>query len=244
MNKREQLAEHYRVLIRDGQLQPGDRLPATRAIAAEHGVSELTARAALAWLRASGYVTTTQRGSFVAEAPGGSASPQDRLRRAIRTGTSNADAERQEVAAADLVVPADYDAPHVADIYDLNEGDQVVRREYVIRGASGEAQALHVDWFPAGVAIHIGALLSKGERTGGELLAAIEQALGRTVTHGRDAVRSRSADEREAGFLETAAGTPILAGAHAWSDDDGLIVYGEWCLPPDVELGFSYDLSR
>lgn len=239
MSKREELAEEFRVLIRDGKLAPGQRLPATRTIASEHGVSEPTARAALAWLRASGYITTSQRGSFVAEQLGGSASPQDRLRRAIRTGTTNAETETQEVTAAELVIPPDY----VREIYDLDEGDQVVRREYVIR-VDGEVHELHVDWFPAVFAVGVPALLSKGARTGGELVAAIERETGRTVNHGRDAVRGRSTDERESRLMEVDVGTPTLAGAHAWSDDTGLLVYGEWCLREDVEVGYEYQIQR
>jgi GntR family transcriptional regulator len=239
MSKREELAEEFRVQIRDGRLTPGQRLPATRAIATEHGVSEPTARAALAWLRASGYITTTQRGSFVAEQLGGSASPQDRLRRAIRTGTTNAETETQEVTAADLVIPPDY----VREIYDLDQRDQVVRREYVIR-VDDQVHELHVDWFPAVFAVSVPALLSRGPRTGGELLAAIEKETGRTVTHGRDAVRGRSTDERESRLMEVDLGTPILAGAHAWSDDEGLLVYGEWCLREDVEVGYDYQIQR
>lgn len=239
MSKREQLAEEYRAQIREGQLAPGSRLPSTRRIAYDHGISEPTARGALAWLRASGYITTTQRGSFVAEQLSGSASPQDRLRRAIRTGTTSADTESQEVTASDLLEPPNY----VREIYDLAEGDQVVRREYVIR-VDGQVHELHVDWFPAVFAVSVPDLLSKGTRTGGELLSAIERETGRTVTHGRDAVRSRSTDERESRLMEVAIGTPILAGAHAWSDDDGLLVYGEWCLREDVEVGYEYSISR
>ncbi|RRO14544.1 GntR family transcriptional regulator [Saccharopolyspora rhizosphaerae] len=240
MGKKEQLAEHFRALIRDGKLKPGDRLPATRAIAEEHGVSEPTARAALAWLRAAGQIRTSQRGSFVAEDLGGSSSAQDRLRRAIRTGTTNAETENQQVTAAELIVPPSY----ISGIYDLEEGDQVVRREYVIRGLDGVVQALHVDWYPATFAIQVPALLSMGERTGGELLAAIEKATGRTVNHGRDAVRGRSADEREARLMEVEVGSSLLAGAHAWSDDAGLLVYGEWCLRADVEVGYEYQIQR
>ncbi|WP_263399557.1 hypothetical protein [Saccharopolyspora pogona] len=44
--------------------------------------------------------------------------------------------------------------------------------------------------------------------------------------------------------MEIEVGAPILAGAHAWSDDDGLLVYGEWCLRADVEVGYEYQIQR
>lgn len=235
----EQIAEQYRQKIRDGELTSGDRVPSSRDLATEHGVSEPTARAVLSALRVGGYTITTQRGSYVAARPSGTDSPQDRLRRAVRMGTTAAETEQQYVTSANLIEAPSY----IAEIYDLEPGDQVVRREYLIK--VGEAvTALHVDWYPATLAAQVSALLSTAARTGGELMSAIEQTTGRTVTHGRDAVRSRSADAREAEHLRVPVGTPILAGAHAWSDDEGLIVYGEWCLPPDTEVGFSYDVNR
>jgi GntR family transcriptional regulator len=235
----EEIAEHYRALIRDGKLQPNKRLPSSRDMAREHGVSEPTARMAVGWLRAEGYITTTQRGSYVSQRPGGVDSPQDRLRRAVRLGSTFAERETQRVLKAELVVPPAY----VAEAYDIEPGDQVVRREYVI-GTGQHRLALHVDWYPAPFAAMVPELLSTAARSGGDLLTLIEGAAGRTASHGRDAVRGRAADAREANHLGLPVGSPVLAGAHAWSDDAGLIVYGEWVLPPDLEVGFSYDLDR
>lgn len=234
----EQIAEQYRQQIRNGDLGPGQRLPSSRDLATDNDISEPTARAVLSTLRVGGYTITTQRGSFVAARPTGIDSPQDRLRRAVRIGTTTADTETQQATSAQLVPAPTY----IGEIYDLEPGDQVVRREYVIK--SGETvTALHVDWYPGPFGIQVPALLSVAERTGGELLSSIEQATGRTVTHGRDAVRGREADEREARLLEIPIGAAILAGAHAWSDDDGLLVYGEWCIPTGMEVGFTYDMG-
>lgn len=30
------------------------------------------------------------------------------------------------------------------------------------------------------------------------------------------------------------------AGAHRWSDAEGVIEYGEWCLPPRFTIGYEY----
>lgn len=235
----EQIAEHYRERIRQGDLNSGDRIPSSRALAAEHGVSEPTARAVLSSLRVGGYTVTTQRGSYVAPRPPGIDSPRDRLRRAVQHGTTAADTEEQHGTTAELVTPPTY----IAEIYDLEPGDQVVRREYTIK-TGNTVTALHVDWYPAPFAAAVSALLSTAKRTGGELLSAIEQATDRAVTHGRDAVRSRDADEREANALDLQRGAPILAGAHAWSDESGLLVYGEWCVPTGLEVGYTYEIDR
>lgn len=235
----EEITDHYRSKIRTGALQPGERMPSSRALAAEHSISEPTARKVLSALRVGGYTQTTQRGSYVAQQPPGIDSSQDRLRRAVRTGTTAADAEKQQAITADLRIAPTY----IAEIYDIEPGDQVVRREYVIQSAE-IVTALHVDWYPATFAVQVPALLSTAERSGGELLTAIETATGRTVTHGRDAVRSRNADQREATALNLETGAAILAGAHAWSDDTGLLTYGEWCIPTDIEVGYSYDIEH
>lgn len=235
----EEITDHYRGEIRTGRIAPGERMPSSRALASEHGISEPTARKVLSALRVGGYTQTTQRGSYVAPRPPGIDSPQDRLRRAVRLGTTAADAEMQQAITADLVVAPTY----IAEIYDIEPGDQVVRREYVIRSAE-TVTALHVDWYPSTFAVQVPELLSTAERTGSELLSAIEQATDRWVTHGRDAVRSRAADKREAETLNLPLGAAILAGAHAWSDDTSLLVYGEWCIPTDIEVGYTYEIER
>ncbi|WP_190824758.1 GntR family transcriptional regulator [Saccharopolyspora pogona] len=244
MAARHDVAEFYRQRIRDGELKPGDPLPPVRQLADEHEISVYAARSVLSELRIAGYTLTTQRGSFVADRPTGVDSPQDRIRRAIRTGTTGAEREMQDVISAQIVTPTHYEAGHVAEIYDQDPKDQVVRREYTISKA-GKVMALHVDWYPTRYAAMVTDLLSTRSTTGGALLTQIETALGQTVVHGRDAVRGRAADQREANALQIPVGTPILAGAHVWTTaDDTIVVYGEWCIPPDVEAGWDYDLER
>jgi len=46
--------ERLSMLIRDGRMRPGDRLPSIRALAQEQGVSFTTARAAVTWLERQG----------------------------------------------------------------------------------------------------------------------------------------------------------------------------------------------
>ena len=52
----EQVAEHYRGLIRCGDLQPGDELPANRRLAEEWKISTNTAYRAVLKLRDEGWV--------------------------------------------------------------------------------------------------------------------------------------------------------------------------------------------
>ncbi|MFH0246037.1 hypothetical protein ACGRHY_27305 [Streptomyces sp. HK10] len=37
-------------------------------------------------------------------------------------------------------------------------------------------------------------------------------------------------------------GSAVLAGAHEWSDDQGVICHGEWCLSAKLTIGYEYEL--
>lgn len=61
-----QLYCHLRNAIENGHYQVGSRLPSERQLAAEYGISRLTARKALQLLHLHGYVEPKQgKGSFV-----------------------------------------------------------------------------------------------------------------------------------------------------------------------------------
>jgi GntR family transcriptional regulator of abcA and norABC len=65
-----QIADRIRTAIEDGRLAPGDKLPATRALAEEAGVNHLTAVRVYRRLAEEGYVTAgVGRGTFVRSVP-------------------------------------------------------------------------------------------------------------------------------------------------------------------------------
>src|SRR2546423_10755833 len=62
----QQLVDLFAAAIEDGKLEPGEKLPTTRALAAEAGVNHLTAARVYRRLAELGYVTATVgRGTFV-----------------------------------------------------------------------------------------------------------------------------------------------------------------------------------
>ncbi|MGA5823713.1 GntR family transcriptional regulator [Kitasatospora sp. NPDC094028] len=62
----QQLVQAVLTQIRCGELRPGDKLPSTQQLAAEHGVAAGTVQRALAELRSRGAVySQAGRGSFV-----------------------------------------------------------------------------------------------------------------------------------------------------------------------------------
>src|SRR3954453_17058022 len=62
----QQLVDRFASAIDAGELEPGEKLPTTRALAAEAGVNHLTAARVYRRLAEMGYVTATVgRGTFV-----------------------------------------------------------------------------------------------------------------------------------------------------------------------------------
>jgi GntR family transcriptional regulator len=115
--------------IADGELAPGDRLPAERALAEAHGVSRMTVRRALESLESRGLLRRSigrNGGSFVA---------QPKLERDLGTFSGLSEQlARQGIAAGARVVSARMTA----------EGVEIVR----VRLADGEPFALERSVFP------------------------------------------------------------------------------------------------
>src|SRR5919112_2830208 len=62
----QQLVDRFTAAIEAGELEPGEKLPTTRALAADAGVNHLTAARVYRRLAELGYVTATVgRGTFV-----------------------------------------------------------------------------------------------------------------------------------------------------------------------------------
>ncbi|WP_197358343.1 UTRA domain-containing protein, partial [Streptomyces clavuligerus] len=162
-------------------------------------------------------------------------SARDRLARVQRVKSFLAEGETSRVTAAELVVPPLY----VAEIFDLDPGDQVVRREW-LAGRGRTRTVFAVTWYPAPFAVLVPELLSTAPGKNHGITARVLEATGRRITHARDDIHAREADAREAGALGLPVGSPIFAGAHRWSDTEGVVEYGEWCLPPRFTIGYEY----
>ncbi|GHI06231.1 GntR family transcriptional regulator [Streptomyces cellostaticus] len=233
-----QVAERIRRRILDGVLKEGEKLPPVRELAKQEGVSVATLGRSLDQLQVEGYIITSRRGTFVANAPEVAPSGYDRITRVLRTGSVLAEGETLIVTHAELIKPPQY----VAEIFDLDDGAQVVRRQWHT-GKGQQRTGLFVTWYPAHFAAAVPELLSTSRVSSPGLLLKIQQATGRRVTAGRDDIHGRDADAREANFLGLRTGSPILAGVHRLWDDQGVIEYGEWCLPYRLAVGYEYSFE-
>jgi GntR family transcriptional regulator len=216
------IAGYYRERILTGELKPGTKLPSNREMAGKHKTVE-------------GVIRTSPRGTFVADDPMAGVAAKDRLARARQARSVLMEGETSIVTSATLVVPPLY----VAEIFDLDHGDQVVRREFTT-GRGQSRLSFQVRWYPAHFAAQVPDLLSTNRSKNDDLIVRVQEASGRTVSYARDDMHARTADAREASALGIAVGAPILAGAHRWSDEEGVIEYGEWCLPPRMTIGYEY----
>lgn len=229
------LAEHYRQEILSGALLPGSKLPSNRELAGTWQTTAATVTRALGALLVEGYIVTSPRGTFVSDAPPATLSPANRLERVQRVKSLLAEGEASRVTFAGLVAPPLY----VAELFGLNHGDQVVRREWTA-GRGQVRTAFAVTWYPAHFAALVPDLLNTAPGRNDGLTAKVLEATGRTITHARDDMHAREADAREANALAIKVGSPTLAMAWRWSDTDGVIEYGEACLPPRLTIGYEY----
>jgi len=72
----EQIADDLRAAIKEGRLQPGDRLPTEREHAGRYGVAVATYRQALSVLREQGWLATQKRHGTVVLRPEATPSPE------------------------------------------------------------------------------------------------------------------------------------------------------------------------
>jgi GntR family transcriptional regulator len=231
-----QITDHYREAIMRGELGEGERLPTIVEIAREWGVATATVSKAIGQLQTEGYVKTSPQGTFVSAAERTAYTPQDRVRSIRQTGRIYPPAERSVIRSAAIVPMPNY----VADIFGVDRGGQVLRRERVTSNRDIPVE-LSVTWMPASLVDAVPELAST-ERIPGGTVAKVEAVTGRRLNHGTDYIEAREADEREAEALNLTVGTPVLATTNIWSDEDGVVEYGECVRPPKKVIRYDYEI--
>lgn len=232
------LADHYRQEILSGALAPGTKIPSNRELSGAWKTTAATVTRALGALQVEGYIVTSPRGTFVSDAPPATLSPTNRLERVQRVKSLLAEGETSRVMAANIVAPPLY----VAELFDLPHGAQVVRREW-LAGRGSVRTCFAVTWYPAQFAALVPDLLNTAPGRNDGLTWKVLQATGRQITHARDDMHARALDAREAHALGQPVGAPTLAMAWRWSDTEGVIEYGEACLPERLTIGYEYKPS-
>lgn len=230
-----QIQDHFRSQILDGTLAEGTRLPSIATIAEEWGVATATAAKAIAGLQVEGYVHSSTQGSY-ATLGKGAQSAHDCIE-AIRRGGDMPTGHRVDVTESGIVMPPVY----VAELLGMTPGPdcRVARRQFVTYDGPNPVR-LSVAWYAAELAAEVPQLESRDE---GNPIEWIETATGRKPRKGRDYIEARQADTREARALGVKPGDTVLAGAHIWSDEQGVVEYGEWVLPERKVVSFPYTIN-
>jgi GntR family transcriptional regulator len=195
-----QIAAQIEAAIADGDLEPGDRLPPERELAAAHGVSRMTVRQALQTLETRGLlrrVIGRSGGSFVA---------QPKLERDLGTFSGLSEQlRRQGVAAGARVVSARIAGDDV----------EIVR----VRLADGEPFALERSCFPAD---RFGGLLDLDLT--GSLYELLAEHFDAAPTRSVERIEPVLAGEDEAAGLAVAPGAPLMLVHRTAYDEAGLVV--------------------
>jgi DNA-binding GntR family transcriptional regulator len=208
-----QIREQLRQQMLSGALKPGDSLPGEAQIAAETGVSRMTARAALAQLAREGLLVRRRgKGSFVAEPKRAFqdlqfplASYTQMMERAGFRTTSRICQQR--------VVPAE---PPVARQLALSEGEAVIHIER-LRSVNDEAMSLESSYYPYSRFPS----LAEEDLTDRSIYAVIEARYAIVPSTATQTVELSVAGAYEAARLGILEGTPVALSDRVSCSEDG-----------------------
>ncbi|SFC86019.1 GntR family transcriptional regulator [Bacillus sp. OV322] len=194
-----QLEEHIKELIENGELKPGDSLPAEREYAEKYQISRMTVRQAFTQLVNAGYLHRLQgKGTFVSqrkiEQPlqGLTSFTEDMKARGLAPGSQLVNFE---------IIPAASQIAHTLSIGEYGPVYEIKR----IRLADDVPMALETNY--------ISANLIKGlteDIVNRSLYAYIEEQLGFHIEHASQVIESSIASKMEAKFLKIQTGAPVM----------------------------------
>lgn len=199
--------------IRDGDLPPGSRIPPERELAAEYGISRMTARAAVQLLAQRGLVERKERsGVFVSR-------PKIEQDLATVAGFYDQMVSRGIVPGAEVIRAGtlkvdEVDAGVMASL-GLTAGDRVhavLRR----RTGNGEPLALEESYYPA---LLFPDLLE--EDLTGSVYGLMRERYGRGPVRSRQAIEPTQLDAEAAGALGVRPDVPALRVTRTAWDADG-----------------------
>ncbi|MFD5342207.1 GntR family transcriptional regulator [Streptomyces anulatus] len=222
------LAEEFRSRIDSGALQPGDKLPSTKQIAAEFDVSELLVYRAITQLKESGHIVARQGAGVFVRVYNPLLWNPGEYERGERSDDpmTNLDDWKAQVRAQgrepEQGIPAVSTEPAPKDIASwlhLEPGTPVVARRR-LRLVDGEPCQLADSWFP--VAIAEGTLLM--EERDVTMKGGILAATGNPQRRLRDEldIRMPTSTEIERLNLQNLPGTPVCQHARIGYGSNGV----------------------
>lgn len=231
----EEIAAHYRRLIQDGELAPGDYLPSLRKVCDEFDVAMGTANRAFQMLKAEGLTDATSEGTVVAARPSIVISGVDRLDRLNRTGRRYGPGE--DSTGHRVMRRSAYDAD-VCRALEVEPGEEIVIRIRTFR-QDGRPTSVGVSVYPSRTVAEVPELAEaeRMERYFGDIYTehtGLEVTKGQRTAHARQA----SQDEIDALQLDVPAhmAVAVLVTNVTFHDEDGPVAYWEDVYAPGMRI--------
>lgn len=215
------IAAHYRRLIEDGELKPGDKMPTMQHVRDEFGVSMATANRAYRQLQAEGLTQgRTGSGTVVAARSRSASTGAARLNRLNRTGRMYAAGETSTDHVAMLRSCAD---PDIADQLGIELHDEIVIRRRVFR-QDGRPTIVALSCINTRALPDVPELMQAGQLKPFWQTTYTERT-GREVTRSPERRGARLASSDELAALEVDvppnAAVPVLVLHTTFHDQDG-----------------------
>ncbi|GAA2137384.1 GntR family transcriptional regulator [Actinomadura napierensis] len=243
------IADTLREGIRDGGLPPGTRLPTMAELCAEHGVSEIVVRQAIALLRTEGLVETRRGGGTVVRVvPPARRVAMERYRAVTRplAVPETTFTRDQKISWQEYRLDKEYSRVRADDVlgalFELPTGTELLRRRFVFH-ARGEPQQISVNYLPWDLVGGTPVADPAREPWPGGTLAQLAY-LGHPPTRVEESVRSRMPTPEEAEALRMGGGVPVIAITRRLLSRAAVMeVCREIVLPADrVVLDYAIDL--
>lgn len=220
------VADHFRTLIKSGELAPEDSLPSVTEIREQFGVAAKTVSRALAVLKSEGLVTARGAlGTIVAKSPI-VITGTDRLARMEKNGLRYAPGE---TSSGHRVMRRSVYDPEVCASLDLEPGDEAVIRIRVFR-QDDKPTSVGVSVYPP----HTTAVvpeLADDVRMVTQFDKLYTERTGHKVVKGQRTAHSRHASEDELSALEIDAAphsaVAVLVTTVTFHDDEQALGYWE-----------------
>lgn len=227
------IAAHYRRLIEDGELAPGDAMPSMREVCEKFNVAITTANRAFRVLKTEG-LTTPQpgNGTVVAHRPAASTGAA-RLDRLARTGKEYEPGETSTAHAAGMDSCTD---PEIAELLGIELHAEILIRRRVFR-KDGKATVAALSCILPRAVEHVPELLQQGQLKP-FWQKTYEERTGKVITRSPERRSARLASRAELDALEVdvpfSAAVPVLVLQTTFHDEDGPIEVWEDVYAPGL----------
>ncbi|MFF5030375.1 GntR family transcriptional regulator [Streptomyces collinus] len=232
------VADHFRALIKSGELAPDDALPSVAEIREQFDVAAKTVSRALGVLKSEGLVTSRgSLGTVVAKSPL-VITGADRLERMARNGLRYAPGE---TSSGHRVMRRSVYEPAVCKALELEPGDEAVIRIRVFR-QDGRPTSVGVSVYPPHTVNEVPELAEdvRMVRQFGELYT---ERTGHEVVAGQRTAQARQASQDELNALEIDApphtSVAVLVTTVTFHDDDRALGYWEDVYAPGSHVPIS-----